>query len=180
MFDDVSILNQVLITDLWYFDIHPLHLIRHVTFRIPEAHLRQPIINRPLYIHSLFHLLGLFPPPNQDEAPPPLVDKLAHMRLFTNLTTILLHIGPGIDIDRSFRIVRSRPVEYWEKSDPSVHLLLDGLNHMYMILAEFQRGGQNIKLCLESEGECVITKQNTVWSPLGWLERTISWGLERE
>jgi hypothetical protein len=180
IFDDVSILTQFLDADPWYFGICPRDLVRLVTLRIPEAYIRQPLINHPLYIHSLFYWLDLYPFPNQDDATLPLVDKLAHMRPFTNLTTILLHVVTGIDLDHNGRIVRGRPVEYWEKSNPSVELLLDGLNYIYAVLTKIQRDGQNVDICLESKGECVITKQNAVWSPLGWLERTITWGLERQ
>jgi hypothetical protein len=58
--------------------------------------------------------------------------------------------------------------------------LLEGLAYLSLFLARVKLDDHQVDLCLDSQGECMIAEENAVWSPLGWLERTMTWGLEEQ
>jgi hypothetical protein len=70
------------------------------------------------------------------------------------------------------------PVEVWRKNQASNETLLDGLKQVWRVLGKLEELGCQVELCLDANGKCDITRQNAVWSPLGWVMRTMEWGFQ--
>jgi hypothetical protein len=176
MFTTPSLIPSFLVMDPWNFELRPKDHVRKVVLGISEASIRQSAIQLHHQRQNRRNWFRLSVGPSR--AAVRVDTMLAEISLFSTLTEITIHVVPGIDIDRYFQVRLSQPVEPWDKIHASVEELLGGLKYISPALKNLKSRGHEVKICLESTAKCIVTEQNAVWSPLGWLERTMTWGLE--
>tara|TARA_R110002003_G_scaffold79_5_gene7036 strand:+ start:154 stop:1257 length:1104 start_codon:yes stop_codon:yes gene_type:complete len=172
---DAKLLRPFLAADTWLLNLDIAKLVRNVVLRIPESAVRTTAIEFQLFRQNRRDWLRITTVPGRDNRA--LGVQLAHLNIFGPLTKLVLHIVPGPDYTRDGDI-HFVPVEVWRKYQASIETLLDGLKQVWRVLSKLEELGREVELCLDAKGKCDITRGNAVWSPLGWLMRTMDWGLQ--
>jgi hypothetical protein len=176
VFADPAVIPSFLVRDPWFFKVSPKKHVRKVTLRIPEALIRATTMQLLSQRENRRNWIHVYIGPSRNVLS--VETMLAELGSFRTSTRIILHIVPGIDIDRNLQVRIRRAVEPWDKVQGSIETLLEGLAYLSLVLARVKLDDRQVDVCLDSQGECIITEENSVWSPLGWLEQTMTWGLE--
>ncbi|KAL5114524.1 hypothetical protein ACEQ8H_007614 [Pleosporales sp. CAS-2024a] len=149
--------------------------VRHVTIEIPEMHIRPAtwVVKRVRQNRRNFlrfetvagRLLHL----------PDCLSRTvkAHLQLCAQL---LISITPTVDLsyDQKFR----GRVNPWHKHASSFGCLRNGMQFLWPAIEELSARGYKISLALDDKAHCILTKDNTAWTPDACLAATVRWSRE--